>query len=74
VKNPVPVDLDELLTRLGKEDATAARVAHLHLFGVLSVEEAGAALSCVPQSSSRLARMIEWTPVQRSRRREFANA
>jgi RNA polymerase sigma factor (TIGR02999 family) len=36
--------LDELLTRLGEEDETAARVAHLHFFGGLSVEEAGAAL------------------------------
>jgi RNA polymerase sigma factor (TIGR02999 family) len=36
------LSLDELLTRLGEEDATAARVAHLHLFGGLSVEEAGA--------------------------------
>src|SRR5215468_8883971 len=38
------LSLDELLTRLGKEDATAARIVHLHLFGGLSVEEAGAAL------------------------------
>ncbi len=38
------LSLDELLTRLGQEDATAARVAHLHLFGGLSVAEAGAAL------------------------------
>jgi RNA polymerase sigma factor (TIGR02999 family) len=38
------LSLDELLTRLGEEDATAARVAHLHLFGGLSVTEAGAAL------------------------------
>jgi len=38
------LSLDELLTRLGEEDATAARVAHLHLFGGLSVEEAGAAV------------------------------
>ncbi len=38
------LSLDELLTRLEKEDATAARVTHLHLFGALSVEEAGAAL------------------------------
>jgi RNA polymerase sigma factor (TIGR02999 family) len=38
------LSLDDLLTRLGEEDATAARVAHLHLFGGLSVEEAGAAL------------------------------
>src|SRR5215471_11417785 len=36
--------LDELLTRLGEEDATAARVAHLHLFAGLSVEEAGEAV------------------------------
>jgi RNA polymerase sigma factor (TIGR02999 family) len=35
------LSLDELLTRLGAEDAIAARVAHLHLFGGLSVEEAG---------------------------------
>ncbi len=38
------LSLDELLTRLGEEDPTAARVAHLHLFGGLSIEEAGAAL------------------------------
>src|SRR5438270_9570987 len=38
------LSLDELLTRLGAEDAAAAQVAHLHLFGGLSVEEAGAAL------------------------------
>jgi RNA polymerase sigma factor (TIGR02999 family) len=38
------LSLDEQLTRLGEEDATAARVAHLHLFGGLSVEEAGVAL------------------------------
>jgi RNA polymerase sigma factor (TIGR02999 family) len=35
------LSLDELLTRLDAEDADAARVAHLHLFGGLSVEEAG---------------------------------
>jgi RNA polymerase sigma factor (TIGR02999 family) len=35
------LSLDELLIRLGAEDAIAARVAHLHLFGGLSVEEAG---------------------------------
>jgi RNA polymerase sigma factor (TIGR02999 family) len=39
------LSLDELLTHLGEEDATAARVAHLHLFGGLSVQEAGAALA-----------------------------
>lgn len=38
------LSLDELLTRLCEQDATAAQVAHLHLFGGLSVEEAGAAL------------------------------
>jgi RNA polymerase sigma factor (TIGR02999 family) len=38
------LSLDELLTRLGEEDATAARIAHLHLFGGLSVEEAGVTL------------------------------
>jgi RNA polymerase sigma factor (TIGR02999 family) len=38
------LSLDELLTRLGEEDAAAARVAHLHLFGGLSAEEAGKAL------------------------------
>jgi RNA polymerase sigma factor (TIGR02999 family) len=35
------LSLDELLTRLKAEDADAARVAHLHLFGGLFVEEAG---------------------------------
>jgi RNA polymerase sigma factor (TIGR02999 family) len=38
------LSLDELLTRLGDEDALAARLAHLHLFGGLPVEEAGAML------------------------------
>jgi RNA polymerase sigma factor (TIGR02999 family) len=38
------LSLDELLTRLAEEDAAAARVAHLHLFGGLSVEEAGEAV------------------------------
>ena len=38
------LSLDELLTRLGDEDAAAAQVAQFHLFGGLSVEEAGAAL------------------------------
>jgi RNA polymerase sigma factor (TIGR02999 family) len=37
------LSLDDLLTRLGREDAAAARVAHLHLFGGLSVDEAGEA-------------------------------
>jgi RNA polymerase sigma factor (TIGR02999 family) len=39
------LSLDELLTRLSMEDATAARVAHLHLFGGMSVEEAGVLLA-----------------------------
>lgn len=38
------LSLDELLTRLGEEDGPASQVAHLHLFGGLSVEEAGEAL------------------------------
>ncbi len=38
------LSLDELLTRLALEDAAAARVAHFHLFGGLSVEEASKAL------------------------------
>jgi RNA polymerase sigma factor (TIGR02999 family) len=38
------LSLDELLTRLGEEDVAAAHVAHLHLFGGLSVEEAGEAV------------------------------
>ena len=38
------LSLDEVLTRLTVEDASAAEVAHLHLFGGLSVEEAGEAL------------------------------
>jgi RNA polymerase sigma factor (TIGR02999 family) len=35
------LSLDELLTRLAEEDAAAAKVAHLHLFGGISVEDAG---------------------------------
>jgi RNA polymerase sigma factor (TIGR02999 family) len=38
------LSLDELLTRLAEDDAAAALVAQLHLFGGLAVEEAGAAL------------------------------
>jgi RNA polymerase sigma factor (TIGR02999 family) len=38
------LSLDDLLTRLALEDAVAARVAQLHLFGGLSVEESGEAL------------------------------
>jgi RNA polymerase sigma factor (TIGR02999 family) len=49
------LSLDELLTRLAGEDATAARVAHLHLFGGLSVEEAGQALGV-----SRAAAYRDW--------------
>jgi RNA polymerase sigma factor (TIGR02999 family) len=36
--------LDDLLIRLTAEDPVAARIANLHLFGGLSVEEAGATL------------------------------
>ena len=37
------LSLDELLNHLAEEDAVAARVAQLHLFGGLSVQEAGEA-------------------------------
>jgi DNA-directed RNA polymerase specialized sigma24 family protein len=32
------------LIRIGRDDGAAAQVAHLHLFGGLSVDEAGQAL------------------------------
>jgi RNA polymerase sigma factor (TIGR02999 family) len=35
------LSLDESLAKLAAEDAAAARIAHLHLFGGLSVEDAG---------------------------------
>jgi len=39
-EDPVLIlSLDELLTSLNEEDAAAAKIAHLHLFGGLSVEE-----------------------------------
>lgn len=38
------LSLDDLLDRLGREDGAAAQVAQLHLFGGLSVDEAGQAL------------------------------
>lgn len=38
------LSLDELLSRLGQEDETAAQIAQLHLFGGLSIEEAGEAM------------------------------
>jgi RNA polymerase sigma factor (TIGR02999 family) len=38
------LSLDELLSRLAEEDDAAARLAQLHLFGGLSVEEAGQVL------------------------------
>jgi RNA polymerase sigma factor (TIGR02999 family) len=38
------LSLDELLTHLAAEDDTAARLCQLHLFGGLSVEQAGQAL------------------------------
>jgi RNA polymerase sigma factor (TIGR02999 family) len=50
------LSVDELLSRLGEEDATAARVAQLHLFGGLSVEEAGDAIGM-----SRAAAYRNWT-------------
>lgn len=39
------LSVDELLTRLALEDETAAKISHLHVFGGLSVEEAGDVLS-----------------------------
>jgi RNA polymerase sigma factor (TIGR02999 family) len=47
------LSLDDLLTRLQTEDATAARVAHLHLFGGLSVEETGEALGLARATAYR---------------------
>jgi RNA polymerase sigma factor (TIGR02999 family) len=38
------LSVDDLLTQLSAEDAPAARIAQLHLFGGLSVEEAAEAL------------------------------
>ena len=38
------LSLDELLARLGSEDAAAGQVAHLHLFGGISVEDASVVL------------------------------
>jgi RNA polymerase sigma factor (TIGR02999 family) len=38
------LSLDELLIKLGGEDPLAARVAHLHLFGGLSITEVGEVL------------------------------
>jgi RNA polymerase sigma factor (TIGR02999 family) len=38
------LSLDELLTRLAKEDVHSAQIAQLHLFGGRSVEEAGVLL------------------------------
>jgi RNA polymerase sigma factor (TIGR02999 family) len=38
------LSIDELLTMLGLEDAVAAQVAHLHLFGGLSIEKASETL------------------------------
>jgi hypothetical protein len=38
------LSLDELLTRLGEEDAAAPQVAHLYLFGGISVSKVGDAL------------------------------
>ena len=49
------LSLDELLTRLAAEDAPAAQVAQLHLFGGRSVEEAADALG-----QSRAAAYRNW--------------
>lgn len=38
------LSLDEVLPRLSQEDAVAAQVTQLHLYGGLSIEEAGLAL------------------------------
>jgi RNA polymerase sigma factor (TIGR02999 family) len=38
------LSLDELLAQLEAKDPEAAKIAHLHLFGGLSVEEAAATL------------------------------
>jgi RNA polymerase sigma factor (TIGR02999 family) len=47
------LSLDDLLTRLEKEDADAAQIAQLHLFGGLSVEEAAEALGVSRASAYR---------------------
>lgn len=44
VDSDLVLSLDELLDRLAEEDVVAAQVAQLHLFGGLSVDEAGKAL------------------------------
>jgi RNA polymerase sigma factor (TIGR02999 family) len=49
------LSVDELLTRLAGEDPAAARVAQIHLFGGLSVEEAGSVLGV-----SRTAAFRHW--------------
>jgi RNA polymerase sigma factor (TIGR02999 family) len=49
------LSLDDLLTRLAEEDPAAASIAHLHLFGGLSVEEAGG-----PLGISRAATYRNW--------------
>lgn len=47
------LSLDDLLPRLEAEDATAARVAHMHLFGGLGVEEVAAALGLARATAYR---------------------
>ena len=54
------LSLDDLLTRLAGEDPAAAQLAHLHLFGGLSVEEAGGALGL-----SRAAAYRNWKYARR---------
>ena len=48
------IDLDETLTAFAEVDAAAAELAKLRIFGGLSVEEAGAALSLPRASAFRL--------------------
>lgn len=47
------LSLDELLDRLAEEDADAAQVAQLHLFGGLSVDEAGESMGLSRAGSYR---------------------
>jgi RNA polymerase sigma factor (TIGR02999 family) len=50
------LSLDELLTRLALEDVASAKIAQLHLFGGLSIEDAGEA-----SGISRAAAYRNWT-------------
>jgi hypothetical protein len=55
--------VDELLDRLAREDVASAEVAQLHLFGGLSVEQAGEAAGL-----SRAVAYRNWTYAQASLR------